>query len=103
MKHVTRFFVVLFVFATAVVAQDKLLTLDEIFSPDPIKRVRFSGTSTLVQWSRDGKSFKQVQNGRLMRVDAVTGNAVPYFDSARLAAALNRAGMTIGEATSTDE
>jgi dipeptidyl-peptidase-4 len=98
MKHFNRLFVALFVFTTAV-AQDKLLTLDDIFSPDPVKRVRFSGTPTFVQWSRDGKSFKQVQNGRLMRVDAVSGNAVPYFDSARLAAALNRVGMTIGEAT----
>lgn len=86
-------------FSTAAFAQDKLLTLDDIFSPDNAKRVRFGGVPTFIQWSADGLSFKQVQNGRLMRVDAVTGNAVPYLDSGRLAAALARTGMKVEDAT----
>ena len=99
MKKIQRLVVALFVFSSVAFAQDKLLTLDDIYSPDPARRVRFSGTPTFVQWAKDGRSFKQVINGRLMRVDAVTGNAVPYLDSGRLAAALSRAGVKLDDAT----
>lgn len=92
--------IVLFALSSFVVAQDKLLTLDDIFSPDPARRVRFGGTPVAVQWAGDGKSFKQVINGRLMRVDAVTGQAVPYFDSSSLSAALQRNGVKAEDATS---
>jgi dipeptidyl-peptidase-4 len=99
MKNIHRIVVALFVFATAAVAQDRLLTLDDIFSPDPAKRVRFSGSLPQPIWSADGKSFRQVQNGRLVRVDAVTGqNAVPYMDSGKLAAALSRTGIKAEDA-----
>ncbi|MBK7392120.1 MAG: S9 family peptidase [Chloracidobacterium sp.] len=99
MKKIQRLVVALFVFSSVAFAQDKLLTLDDIFSPDPARRVRFSGTPTQAQWAKDGRSFMQVINGRLMRVDAVTGNAVPYLDSGRLAAALSRAGVKLDDAT----
>ncbi|MEJ7624089.1 MAG: S9 family peptidase [Pyrinomonadaceae bacterium] len=74
-------------------AQDKLLTLDNIFHPEPSKRVRFGGTQVPVQWSTDGRSFKQWVNGRMMRVEPVSGRAEVYFDSGALAAALRRAGV----------
>ena len=92
-------FALVLALSAPLVAQDRLLTIDDIFSPDPAKRVRFAGNQVFLQWAPDGRSFKQVQNGRLMRVDAVTGNAVPYMDSARLAAALARTGMSVSDAT----
>ena len=98
MKKIQWFVVVFLAFSAAAFAQDKLLTLDDIFSPDTKVRVRFGGTPTSVQWTKDGKAFKQVMNGRLMRVDAVSGQATPYLDSGRLAAALARAGVKTDEA-----
>jgi dipeptidyl-peptidase-4 len=99
MKKLQFLAIALFALSSVVVAQDKLLTLDDIFSPDSSRRVRFGGTPVAVQWSPDGKSFKQPINGRLMRVDAVTGQAVPYFDSGMFAAALQRAGIAADQAT----
>ena len=75
MKKFQFLAIALFAFASAVVAQDKLLTLDDIFSPDASRRVRFGGTPVAVQWAGDGKSFKQAVNGSLMRVDAEIGRA----------------------------
>ena len=99
MKKLQFLAIALFALSSVVVAQDKLLTIDDVFSPDSSRRVRFGGTPVAVQWAGDGKSFKQVVNGRLMRVDAVTGQAVPYFDSAQLSAALQRNGVKAEDAT----
>ena len=88
-----------FALSSTIFAQDKLLTLDAIFNPDAAKRVRFGGTPVSVQWSPDGKSFKQVIGGRLMRVDAATSQAVPYLDTDSLSAALQRVGVKSAEAT----
>src|SRR4051794_21484460 len=79
--------------STLTFAQDKLITLDDIFSPDPNVRVRFGGTPVSVQWAADGRSFRQVVNGKLMRVDALSGQAVPYYDADSLAAALMHVGV----------
>jgi dipeptidyl-peptidase-4 len=86
-------------FAIPYEAQDKLLTLDDIFNPDPKVRVRLGGTPVFVQWAPDGKSFRQAIGGRLMRVNAVTGDAVPYFEPGELVAALMRAGVKQADAT----
>lgn len=69
-------------FNCASFSQNKLLTIDNIFSIDPTVRVEFSGNPADVVWSNEGRAYRQVQNGKLMRVDAVTGNASEYFDSA---------------------
>ncbi|MBX3290304.1 MAG: DPP IV N-terminal domain-containing protein [Acidobacteria bacterium] len=69
-------------------AQERLLTLDDIFSPEMSRRVPFGGGPTRLTWAPDGRSFKQMQGGRLVRVNAITGEAEPYFDSARFASAL---------------
>ena len=98
MKKIQWLVVVIFTFSAVAFAQDKLLTLDDIFNPDAAKRVRFGGTPVFVQWSPDGKSFKQTVNGKLMRVDAATGQAVPYYDSGSLANALMRVGLKADEA-----
>jgi len=100
MKKLNYLFVAVIFSATFVSAQDKLLTLDDIFSPDPAKRVRFGGTPTSVQWSPDGRSFKQLVGGRLTRVDAVSGQMTPYFDAGALAAALVRSGVKADQANS---
>ncbi len=99
MKKIQWFVVVFFAFSAVAFGQGRLLTIDDIFGADPAKRVRFSGTPTSVQWARDGKSFKQVVNGRLMRVDAMSGQVVPYLDSGRVTAALSRAGVKLDDAT----
>ena len=86
MKKIQWLVVVMLAVSSGAFAQDKLLTVDDIFSPDAAKRVRFSGSPASVQWSPDGKSFKQVVAGRLMRVDAVSGQMAPYFNSGALVA-----------------
>lgn len=98
MKKIQWLVVVILAFSSVAFAQDKLLTLDDIFNPDPAKRVKFGGTPVFAQWSPDGKSFKQMVNGKLMRVDAISGQAVPYFDSGSLTAALIRIGVKNEEA-----
>src|SRR3954452_23537086 len=82
-------------------AQNKLITLDDIFNPDPGQRVHFEGSPLFVRWSSDGRSFKQVVNGKLMRVDAITKQAVPYYDAGSLAGALRRIGVKAEEAEAT--
>ena len=80
MKQIKWLFVAVFALSSAVFAQDKLLTIDDIYSLDTSVRVNFSGTPFRGEWSADGRSFKQMQNGKLMRVDALTGNAVHNGD-----------------------
>ncbi len=98
MKKTQWLVVMVFALSAVAFAQNRMLTLDDIFSPDANKRVKFSGNPTTVQWTRDGKGFRQMINGRLMRFDAMTGQAVPYLDSSRLAAALARSGVKSDEA-----
>jgi hypothetical protein len=45
---------------TVAFPQENLLSLDDIFSPDAAKRVKFGGTLVFAQWEVDGQSFKQV-------------------------------------------
>src|SRR5947209_2102095 len=74
-------------------AQGKLLTIDDIY--DPVKRVDFNGTPPRnLEWLKDGDSYLQGKTDRqtrtsvLMKVNARNGNAVPFFDAARMEAAL---------------
>ncbi|MGH9945584.1 MAG: DPP IV N-terminal domain-containing protein [Pyrinomonadaceae bacterium] len=91
--------VVFFAFTAFVFAQNKLLTLDQIFSPDVSKRVAFGGSPARISWAADGKSFREVRGGKLLRVDPITGNSVPYYDSEKFANALRTtAGVSQEEA-----
>lgn len=92
MKQIKWLFVAVFALSSAVFAQDKLLTIDDIYSLDTSVRVNFSGTPFRGEWSADGRSFKQMQNGKLMRVNALTGTTVPYIDQMRFITAMARAG-----------
>ncbi|MCA1639263.1 MAG: DPP IV N-terminal domain-containing protein [Acidobacteria bacterium] len=72
-----------------------MLSIDDIF--DPQKRVRFGGNPTPLQWSKDGslRQFKTTAgNSELLRVNALTGEALPFFDKSKLEAALVPAGIT---------
>lgn len=86
------------IFASVAAAQDKLLTIDDIFSLDSKVRVNFAGTPTRLMWAANGKSFRQMNNGVLSRVDAVTGDAVPFFDSTKYKTALVAAGVSEDDA-----
>ncbi|HEX8285573.1 MAG TPA: S9 family peptidase [Pyrinomonadaceae bacterium] len=71
--------------------QEKLLTVEDIF--DPAKRVNFSGTPPAgVEWLADGEHYLQAKRGAgattLLRVNARTGESAPFFDAARMEAAL---------------
>jgi dipeptidyl-peptidase-4 len=77
----------------AALAQDKLLTIDDIF--DPAKRVNFSGTPpTDLRWLKDGEHYLQTRRdpatrtSQILRVNARSGRSEPFFNSDRMEAAL---------------
>ena len=97
----------LFLFALLLVcpaarAQQKLLTIEDIF--DPEKKVNFSGPPARERtWLKDGEhyleSMKRGDANAVMKVDARTGEAVPFFDAARMESALSKAqGFTAEDA-----
>src|SRR5215212_4712075 len=75
----------------AALAQEKMLTVEEIYHPD--KKVSFSGTPPAsVEWLADGESYLQGRKEgdltTLLKVNARTGDASPFFDAAKMEAAL---------------
>ena len=72
-------------------AQNKLLTIDDIF--DPVKRVNFNGTTPSIRWLKDGQHYLVTNEAsrpnvpRIQKVDAATGEAVAFFDAAKMQAA----------------
>lgn len=101
MKKLNFVAIAILAFSAFAFAQDKMLSVDDIFSPDPAKRVRFGGTLPQMRWAADGKSFMQLVGGKLMRVDAVSGASSAYYDAARLSLALARVGVRADEADGT--
>jgi len=83
-------------------AQQKLLTIDDIF--DPAKRVNFSGTVPSIRWLKDGRHYLLSNDAvrkdvpRLQKVDAVSGEAVPFLEAAKMQAAF----MALGGVTEKD-
>jgi dipeptidyl-peptidase 4 len=76
--------------AATVLAQDKLLTIDDIF--DPAKRVNFSGTPSSPRWLKDGVHYivagkDRNVSPRLLKVNGITGKSEPFYDAARMEAA----------------
>src|SRR5688500_2151484 len=67
-------------------AQQKLLTIDDIF--DPAKKVNFNGTTQSVRWLKDVNHYLVTNEAsrpdvpRLQKVTAATGHASPFFDEA---------------------
>src|SRR5215470_5044700 len=73
----------LFMSSAAALAQDKILTIDDLF--DPAKQVNFSGNPPSgLRWLKDGTSYLQFQSGQLMRVNAITGAMKPFYDAAKM-------------------
>jgi dipeptidyl-peptidase-4 len=95
-------FVLLTLCPAAARAQGKLLTVEDIF--DPAKKVNFSGTPpSNLEWLKDGEHYLQSRRQGdatvLMSVNARTGEAAPFFDAAKMEAALVKArGLTAGDA-----
>ena len=83
-------------------AQQKLLTVEDIY--DPVKKVSFSGTPAKERtWLADGEhyleSMKQGDSAALILSNARTGVAVPFFDAAKMESALSKVqGVTAAEA-----
>ena len=81
-------------FAPAAFAQDKLLTIDDIY--DPAKKINFSGTTPNIRWLKDGTHYLLANDPskknvpRLQKVNAVTGEARAFLDSAKMEAAFLR-------------
>ncbi len=90
--------------ASATLAQNKLITLDDIF--DPVKRVNFSGNPpTAMRWLNDGvhylqaKSDPETRSWQLLKINAQSGNATPFYDAAKMEKAFAAlAGMSQSDA-----
>ncbi len=84
-------------FSFTVFAQDKLLTLDDIYDPD--KRVNFSGRLTFQMTWLDDKHYLEQRGTQWMKINAATGKAEPLYDVAKMEAAFAKlAGMTAADA-----
>ena len=74
-------------------AQEKLLTIDDIF--DPAKRLNVTASPVPgIRWLKDGvhyfqrKEDPETRSVQLLKVNAVTGKATPLYDAAKMEAAL---------------
>jgi dipeptidyl-peptidase-4 len=89
-RRVLLAFTLLSLLAAAAHPQQKLLTIDDIF--DPVKKVDFGGSVVQIRWLKDGQHYLQTNEAssnlpRIQKVNAATGEAVPFFDSAKMQAA----------------
>ena len=84
-------------------ARQRLLTIEDIY--DPVKKLNFAVPTTERVWTNDGghylEAVKRGGSNVLMRVNARTGEAAPFFDAAKMEAALAKIqGVTADEAKS---
>ncbi|HUE81934.1 MAG TPA: S9 family peptidase [Pyrinomonadaceae bacterium] len=92
-KRLNNILTILLLLALAVVAsgQDKLLTIDDIY--DPVKRIDFGGTVPTIRWLSDGTHYLITNSAtnkkvpRIQKVQAITGEAQPFFDAGKMEAA----------------
>ncbi|MGQ0761546.1 MAG: DPP IV N-terminal domain-containing protein [Acidobacteriota bacterium] len=90
LRHAFLLTVVIFLVAPTAIAQNKQLTIDDIF--DPQKRVSFGGAPVSPRWLKDGVHYTVVSRDRnafprLLKVNAVTGKAEPFYNAAKMEAA----------------
>jgi dipeptidyl-peptidase 4 len=93
------FLIAIFVFSSFIAqAQDKLLSIDDIY--DPTARIPFSGRPLQVRgWTKDGRAYKVFQGGQLLRVDALSGESAPVYDTKKYVSVLSQTqGFTLDEA-----
>jgi dipeptidyl-peptidase-4 len=87
----------LLIFAFTAAAQDKLLTIDDLY--DPAKRVNFNGTPPVGLSWLDDQHYLQRRDGQWLKVEAQSGQTAPFYDVARMEAAFARLpGMSATEA-----
>jgi dipeptidyl-peptidase 4 len=83
--------VFLALFTHSLRAQNKQLTIDDIF--DPVKKVNFNGSTPTTRWLKDGNHYLLTNEAtrrdvpRLQKVNAATGEVTPFFDAAKMQAA----------------
>ncbi len=86
----------IFVSSSLTAAQQKLLTIDDIF--DPVEKVDFNGTTPNIRWLKDGTHYllasdaSKTNTPRLQKVNAVTGQASPFLDTQKMIAAFTSLG-----------
>ena len=78
-------------------AQDRLLTIDDLYDPD--KKINFNGTfPSSLRWFNDGQHYLELDSGSLQKVNALTGAAKALFDADRLQSAFKAVGLEPEEA-----
>ena len=91
-KKIVLLFVTLFLCcAAAARAQEKLLTIEDIYDKD--KKVAFGGSPAPdLVWLSDGEHYLQSRDekdkAQIWKVNARTGEAVPFFDTSKMESAL---------------
>lgn len=85
----------IFLLAGAALAQGRMLTLDDLY--DPARRVNFAGRPlSIAGWLADGKHYLErrfdpaTRRQQLFKVNAVTGETVPFIDAEKMSAALSK-------------
>lgn len=98
MKKLSWLFAALFVFSAIVQAQEKLLSIDDIY--DPAKRVAFSGRPLQIRgWTKDGVSYKQFTGGQMVGVNALNGKPTELYDTKKFVSILTQTdGFSLDEA-----
>jgi dipeptidyl-peptidase 4 len=79
-------------------AQEKMLTIDDIY--DPQKKINFSGSLPQITWLPDGIHYLESKKepAGLLKVEAATGHAEPFFNTAQMEQALTAAGIKAEDA-----
>ena len=89
MKKLTWLFTALFVFSALVQAQEKLLSIDDIY--DPANRVAFSGKPLQIRgWTKDGTAYQQFNGGQMVGVNALSGKPTELYDTKKFVSALTQ-------------
>ena len=101
--YINLLILTLLCFSTHALGQEKLLTIDDIY--DPVKRIKFDGSPlTSIKWLKDSDHYLQSKTdektglSQMLKVNALTGQAVPFLDAAKMEGALARLpGMSAAE------
>ncbi len=99
MRKTVSLLITAFVFSSFAVAQTttRQITIDDIFNPT--KAVSFSGQPSFgLRWTNDGTGFVQAKRGQtglqVVHADVRTGATTVFYDGAKVARALEAAGIS---------
>ena len=98
MKKLIWLFTALLVFSAIAQAQEKMLSIDDIY--DPTKRVAFSGKPLQIRgWTKDGTAYKQFNGGQMVGVNALNGKLTELYDTKKFVSVLTQTdGFSLDEA-----